>query len=544
MKLKKIIDFKWELSFLIFFVASRLPMLGHDIFNTDVWKWKSRIFDFGTGIFTLNFEKTIQRYHPGVTLMWIGSFAVKVYNFGYELIFKIPPPDNSIHTIFQLHFMQKFFIVLAIGFTLFFVFYVVKQLFSLKYALLTLLMMSLEPFYVGLTRVVHLEGLMSTFMIASFVAFYMYIRNSHMRKYIILSAFFGALAILTKTSALFLLPMMALILVCERIPDFSRGLNLKNSINYILVNFLTWLVFVLIFFIALWPAMWTMPQQALSTLYSGISETGVEEGHIQLYFSNLVEDPGLTFYPVVLFLRSSVMLIIGVIGFFLIYKKLNANERKFASYALLFALFYGIEMTIPSKKLDRYLLPSIISLWFTAGFFYIHLLKKIEPFVVGLIILLLLPVFTLIVLHSDYLAYYNPLIGGTAKGIYIIEPKWMIGQHEIVDYLNELKTQNAYASFEDGESIDEYVNTVFIQDKLVVGFQEKYYTQIWPFVNEIGARATITDLTGQAINTKYFIYPVWDDTSHEEDRFELVKVGEIESKGIILYHVYERIIVL
>ena len=52
---------KYEILVFILFVVSRLPDLGYDTFNTDVWKWKARIFDFGTGIFTLDFAKTIQK---------------------------------------------------------------------------------------------------------------------------------------------------------------------------------------------------------------------------------------------------------------------------------------------------------------------------------------------------------------------------------------------------------------------------------------------------------------------------------------------------
>ena len=97
---KHFLDAKYELLVFVFFVLSRFPCLGHDIFNTDVWKWKSRIFDFGSGVFTMNFEQTLQRYHPGVTLMWLGTIAVKINSFYYKVILGTTPPDNNISTQF------------------------------------------------------------------------------------------------------------------------------------------------------------------------------------------------------------------------------------------------------------------------------------------------------------------------------------------------------------------------------------------------------------------------------------------------------------
>lgn len=539
--LQKIKALKWEISVFVLFTASRLPNLGYDIFNTDVWKWKSRIFDFGTGIFTLQFDKTIQRYHPGVTLMWIGSVAVKVYNLGYELVFKMSPPDNSVVTTFQLHFVQKLFIVIVIALTLAYIFYVLRKLFGHKYALVAVVLMALEPFYVGLTRVVHLEGLMSIFMLASFISFYMFLRNSRLRKYMVLAAFFGALAVLTKTTALFLVPFFGLLLLVENFNIIYRERNWKIGLSNIFKNFFMWLILALVFFVIFWPAMWTHTSQALQTLYSGIYDTGVEEGHIQLYFSRLVEDPGITFYPVVLFLRSSVLLLVGVLAAIVSLKRLEPNLRRFVIYALLFALFYGIEMSIPSKKLDRYLLPTIISLWFVAAAAYVKFLEKVEPFIVSFVILLLLPIYTLIALHPDYLGYYSPITGGTRTGIFIIEPKWMIGQRAIAEYIIELKEEKGLIDFGETESTDEYVDKVEVNDRLLVSFPVKYYSQMWPFVNATGARATVTDIPGHVRNTRYFIYPVWDDTSSTESDITLIKIAEIKSKGVTLYNVYEKV---
>jgi hypothetical protein len=538
-QLKKI---TYEISVLLFFVVTRLPSLGHDIFNTDVWKWKARTFDFGQGVFTFNFEQTIQKYHPGVILMWIGSVGVKFYNFFFELLNGFTPPDNTYHTIFGLHFTQKLFVIIVIGLTLSAIFYVLRRQFSLKYALIFSFLIIFEPFFVALSRVFHLEGLMSIFMLASFVWFYFYLKHSGNKKYLAVSGLFAGLAFLTKTSSLFLIPFFCLISFFE---CHCEGKSLKIVVKKSLKPVLNWFLIALAVFIILWPGFWVSPIKAIQTMYSGVLETGVSESHDQIFMGRYVEDPGPLFYLVVFAYRSSPFLLVGLVGYLFIFSKVKDKEiKKFVLYAFLFSLLYFVMMTIPSKKLDRYLLPSIISGLLVAGVFYewlIEKVKKIKPFEIKLFILFIPAMFTIFSLHPDYFSYYNPMFGGLSKGIYVIEPKWLIGREEIIEFFEEKMLNEGYVPFEPEESLDAFVDTRRLRDRLVIGFPEKYYTQIWPFVNEIGARATIKDITAQAVNSKYFVYPVWDDTSDEETRFKLVYVWPISVRGVELYRVYMRV---
>jgi len=76
---------------------------------------------------------------------------------------------------------------------------------------------------------------------------------------------------------------------------------------------------------------------------------------------------------------------------------------------------------------------------------------------------------------------------------------------------------------------------------LTIGFQEKYYTQIWPFIEEIGGRATIMSIATHAQNSNYLVYPVYDDTSYQEDRVKLEYADTIKLRGVDLYRVYKRV---
>lgn len=557
--------YKFELIILVFFVITRVPDLGHDYFNTDAFKWKTRSYDFSTGIFTLQFDQTIQKYHPGVTLMWIGTLGIKIFNLYNDLILKIP--ENSIKAVFGLHFVQKFLVVLVIGTTLSFIFNALKKLFDTKYALIFVFLLNFEPFFLGLTRVFHLEGMQSTFMLASIVWFFYFInfkniyhinntknnfnlKNEALKKHsavdlfeknkiLFVSSLFSSLAVLTKTSALFLVPFFGLILLI----DYFNHKNLAEVFK----TYIVWLLSTILFIFLLWPALWVVPNNVLQTLYKGIFNVGIDTEHFQYYFGNLIDDPGMSFYVITFLLRSSYFLLFGFFSFLILYllqrvKRLNINlsltkiQKDFIIYNLLYIIFYFVMLTIPSKKLDRYALPFMISAVLLSSFFYYYLLSKLNKVITAF--LFSLPVLYAVYWHPNYLAYYSV---GLKNGINIIEPKWMIGQQETIEFFEQIKLQDNFVDSFD-MSFEEVTNDPNLYSKtLSVGFDEKYYTQIYPFFRELGMWAVIKDLTPFAVKTNYFVYPVWADDSYNEDRFVIKFIGTIKIKGVDTYNVYQRI---
>lgn len=533
-KLKKI---KYEVLVFVLFVASRLPDLGYDMFNTDVWKWKQRIFDFGSGFFYFDFAKTIQKYHPGVILMWLGSAAVKVFNFWYKLTTGELPPDNQIYTIFELHFVQKLVVVIAIGFTLAFVYNALKKIVDQSYALLAVFLLALEPFYVALTRVIHLEGLLSTFMLASFLWMYVYLTKKKTKLRLFISALFAAAAILTKSSSMFLLPFTGIVMfLMEYLKSRKFGESVKNS----LITYVPWLLVVIVVFVSLWPAMLVVPGQALQTLFMGVFSTGIEEGHTQLFFGKLVEDPGLIFYPIVFFYRSSVYLFLGLLAFPFIKKGLTENEKKFALYVFLFGFLYFVEMSIPSKKLDRYILPTIVSFILLSSFSVRTLIDWLSKKIKYAWILVLLPMVACVAYwHPNYFAFYSPLGGGLKVGVNVIEPKWIFGQKEIQEYFLQVYKEDNLTGFGDQSLTDLYWKQE-LKQKLMVAIPEKYYTQLWPFIRQIDGWATIESLSQDAKQSNYFIYPVWDEKMSQVSDSNFEYRDTIHVEGVPIFNVYNR----
>lgn len=534
-----------ELLLFFIFLASRIPFLGNEIFNTDVWKWKARIYDFGSGVFDLNFEKTLQKYHPGVTLMWIGTLSIKAKNLYCNLINSCPDEDiYPTEAIFYLHLFQKLFIVLVLGFVLSIMASPLKNLFGKKYAFIALCILIFEPFFYALSRVIHLEALMTCFMVCSFLWLFYFLKKNQKLRNLVFSSFMAGLSVLTKSSALYVVPMsFATILYLTR--------NLKLSMKY----FIIWIsVFALTYF-AFWPSMWVNPIKTLEYVFiRGVKEVGIEGGHEQLFLGKFTQNPPWFYYFVVLGLKTSPFFIFGLVGFFLTLKGILRKYqnkilvRDFCLLSLVWAFGYLLEVSLPSKKLDRYIIPVIAHLSFVIAFFYVYFFNKISSVVIKkanfqltnlLIIIVFVAAFAYqsLKLTPDYFSYYNPIFGGLARGVYLLEPKWIIGHHEVVKYLTKLMKEQGFEPFYKGQSLN---NQKDLSRKLVVAFPEKYYTQIWPFVKRAGAWATIEDLRDDAQKSKYFIYPVWNDYSNLETRFKLEYFDSIYFKNVKLYNVYKK----
>lgn len=536
-----LIKIKYEILVGLLFFLVRLNDLGYDIFNTDVWKWKSRTFNFASGVFGGDFANTLQKYHPGVTLMWLGTIGIKINSIYYKIFLRINPPDNDVSSVFTLHVFQKLVIVIFLSIVIAFIFYGIKRILNIKIASIFIILLIFEPFYISLTRVQHLEGLLSTLLFGSFVYFYLYEKVQKNKLFFVFSALLCALAILTKTSALVYLPFIFIFIFYNYFKNQEKTTFLQLTLNTIKISILYGLCIIGFIFI-LWPALWVIPIQTINYLYSGIFETGVEDGHIQLYFGKLVDDPGFTFYLVVLLLRTSAVFVIGLIGYlYILVKKQTDSKHLFILFSILFAVLYALVMSIPSKKLDRYLLPTIIFLLPAVSTFYYTLLTKMNKFRLGIIIIISICLVRTLILHPDYLSFYNPMFGGMRVGINVIEPKWLIGQPQIMSKLQNISNEFGYTNFDPQESFETYQNTKQIENMFTVGFQEKYYTQIWPFVNYVGGRAVIKDLTAQAKNANLFVYPVWNDDSQQEDRFNIVYVDSVYLRGVELYRVYLRV---
>ncbi len=534
---------------LIFFILVRLPYLGFSNFNTDSFKWKQRIYDFGTGVFTFDFQRTNQKYHPGVTLLWIGTFSVKAHSLVNDYIVKNNLSPNSIDYLLSLNFYQILFVVVSCGLLYYLSYYYLSKIWDPYKAFIILFIVMLEPFFMGLTTTLHLDGLLSLLLVNSFLCFYLFLRNIESQKpidfYFIQSAVFMGLALLTKTTAFLALVIIFLVYFIQvlfeykayRIKDFPQNFYslIKNKTLFLkiksyLFGILIYLLTISFIYFLLWPSMWVLPFDTLTTVYKGVT-VGTDD-HSQLFFGKLVSDPGPLFYLLVFLIKTPIYIFPAVL--LALYIQLNTTYRKyiFEIFILMVSILFWIEVSIPSKKLDRYLLPAMVLISIAVLSYIFDKYKK------WLWVLLLSNLFTIFYLRYDFFSYFSPIVWDNKFAPFWIEPKWAYGQKELVEFFkNEIEVNNFIVNTREMKDISRIDKE---DNNMVVAFPEKYYTQLYPYIRFLGSIPVINDLSDHAKKANYFVFPVWENNSAEYlERYNLSYYGSIKVRGEETYKVYK-----
>lgn len=505
---------------LVVYISIRLPYLGFSNFNTDSFKWKQRIYDFGSGVFNLDFEKTNQKYHPGVTLLWIGTASVKAHTLVHEYFLGEMPEDNTSDLIFSLNFYQILFLVISSSLLILLLFFNLTKIFSPIKSFLILLIVSTEPFLLGLTTTLHLDGLLSLFLINSLVYFYLYLILSR-KNYLYFSGLVFGLALLTKTTSLLFLPIFAVVYLYYK--RFNLSIVVPDAVKFILIVVATYFI--------VWPAMWVNPVGTIETVYKGLV-VGSDD-HSQIYFGNLVGDPGPLFYLLVFLIKTPIYIFPALL--LALHRQFGTTYSKYSFdfILLLSSVLYLIEITIPSKKLDRYILPSIVLISvFCLSYLYDKYKEKI-------VLLLFLNFGYAFYINFDYFSYYNPLIGGISNFAYSVEPKWAFGQKEFTSYFKEIAIRDNLEYFPKNQSDVSRVREK--NNRLIVALPEKYFTQLNPYLRYLDGVGVINEIKPDAARANYFVFPVWEDNSYEFiERYNLELDQSIYIRGVETYKVYKR----
>jgi hypothetical protein len=201
-----------------------------------------------------------------------------------------------------------------------------------------------------------------------------------------------------------------------------------------MIDLLIWGGVTALTFFALWPALWVLgPSEVFSRIVAFTKETGGQPDEVGSYFFGQVgADPGPLYYPVSTLFRLSPFATVGLLlAAVLLWRQPSAVKVR-AGWLLVFALGFGLMMTLGAKKFDRYLLPAVPMLVILASIGWWLLLGRLRrpmargAMAVGLIVLLASP---LISVYPYPLAYYNSLLGGGA----VAQRTVMVGNGEGLD---------------------------------------------------------------------------------------------------------------
>ncbi|GIV75680.1 MAG: hypothetical protein KatS3mg050_0074 [Litorilinea sp.] len=445
------------LASLLLFLCLWLPrslQLDHFV-AVDERSWLTRAGNFYLALSRGDWAGTYQRYHPGVTTMWLGmaGYLWRYPDYAAEAPEQVESMNEGVEDFLRAHGRDpmallaagRLAVVTVIALALVVAFWLAVDLVGLATAAVGFLLIALEPFFLGLSRMLHVDGLSSTFMFLSLLAFLRYQQRGR-RGDLILSGVVAGLAWLTKSPAFFLIPFVGLLALTQAARERFRLPVLRK----LAMELGIWGGLGVGVFFLLWPAMWVQPLAAIRDILSAAGESAAEGHSKAIYFNGRVidGDPGPLFYPLTYLWRTTPVVMIGLIlALWTAVRREPAGRspfavpgrRRTAGLLALYVLAFTAFMTLGSKKFPRYLIPAYLPLDLLAALGWVGLAAWLQErlptirrrwIAAGLPALAVALQAALALPHFPYyFTYYNPLLGGSAKAPEVM----MIGLGEGLD---------------------------------------------------------------------------------------------------------------
>ena len=432
------------LSLFVFAFIPRYVGLGTSIV-ADEQLWIRRSISFLKSLIDLKLQGTSITGHPGVTTMWLGSLSIGISKFvhGYK-------------ELADLLFAAQLPMAIATSLTVVTLYFMIRAVFNEKIAILSAITITLDPFFLAFSRIMHLDALLTSLMTLSLFSFLVFFKRPNVRKMLVASGVFAGLALLTKVPAAFLFPFVLMLLFSSFIhTTLSSPSSAPKEIKGLSATYLIWCATALCTIVALWPAMWLDPLVLIRLFTRVPGMVAHEQG--QFFMGAAVNDPGLLYYPVLAVFRTTplTMIFFAVCIAFLTFRftrsfrscgEFERNILILLAYVILFTVF----MSFGAKKLGRYILPifPILNIIAAIGVFVVFdwlgkkFGKQIKTNVSLSIVVILVFISQVIPIakaHPYYLSYYNPLAGGPKKAQGVILVGRGEGMDLVAEYLNRKK---------------------------------------------------------------------------------------------------------
>lgn len=419
--------------------------------------------EWGREFATHGWSCTFQIGYPGVTTMWGGSLGLWLYYWqtvhsaGVDMrtFLQTLPIYPAIDPAIIAPIRLPFAVAGALFVPLFYL--LLRRLLVEQVALGAALLIALHPFHIGLSRVIHHDGLNTMFIVLSLLTLIGYWLRGWPWYWLIISAVMGGLAFLSKQVSWFMIPYVGVL----------GGLSLYyrwqsphwqawTEVWRLMGAGIVWGAVAGLTFVAFFPAMWVIPGEVIRVIFDA-SLRLAEEGQPHYFLGQITHNPGLLFYPIGWLLRASPLEILGLLGalaagwHFFRTQSLSQQALK-RPVELALALFVGLLwlfVAASDKKLVRYFLPAfpIIDVFAAMGLFW--LLARLTQFGwCGIIRRWSLPLVGGVILlgqgglalnhYPYYFTYYNPLLGGTPGAAHLMTIEgWGEGLNETATYLNQ-----------------------------------------------------------------------------------------------------------
>lgn len=473
----------------VFLLAASVRLTSLNVFRAvdeeDRWAWA---VDFYQALLARDLRGTlVGDGYPGIFPVWLETIWLFLASLYRSVLQGRWLGDDGVYLLIHQWSrttnldLQRFPVVLTNTLLVVLIFFYLRKLFGQRIALLSTVFISLDPFFLSDSRVNRAEGLLTGLMMISLLALIAAHRQSaptHESQYepgfitnnedmeppkytltllgknwrhLLISALFSGLALLTKSQALVLVPMLTVI-------TFIWHLHVETHIFVALRRWViimsVWVLVAVATFFVLWPATWTVPGPTFTLMFNYATRKVGEEG-VKLFFLGktlLDEDAGLLFYPVIFILRATPVMLFGLLlGLWLLTRqKWELSIAKWRSWldnagiwaVLAYTLLYVGGMSLGSHKQDRFLMSAFPTLYVLAAVAFVHFAEQRDwasQWVwLGGCALFAVQLATALPFHPYYFSYFNPLVGGGPVATRLTRIGWGEGMDQAGAYLQSL----------------------------------------------------------------------------------------------------------
>ncbi len=237
--------------------------------------WLTAGSDFYYALGQRAFANTFYDYHPAVTTMWIVTAAMLIYfpqyrgfGQGYFDVYKDSLERFLLahdHTPLGLLVAGRVIQTVLIVVLMLCLWWLLRRLLGDKIAVVATALISLDPFFLGHSRLLNHEAILSLFVLISLLALISHLFIQRSWTWLLLSGVAAGLAQLTKSSSLVLFPAAAVLFVAQLI--LQRRFAQRGGLPLWLVEAAAWIGMMIAVYFALWPGMWVAPGTMLYQVF-------------------------------------------------------------------------------------------------------------------------------------------------------------------------------------------------------------------------------------------------------------------------------------
>ena len=430
---------------LVVLAALMIPshVIGIDKFATidEPW-WVISGSNFYYAITHHDFASTIYDYHPAVTTTWIVMTGMLAYfpeyrGFGQGYFdvrkdtFDNFLKEHGKQTLDLLRDSRLIQTAVLVALALL-AFFLLQLLIDRIIAFLAILLAVDAPFFLGHSRLLNHEGMLSMFILVSMLSMLVYLHRGRKWMYLVISGAAFGLAQLTKSPSIVVVPVVGLMLfvgLFERESGKKFLVKLLDAVKVLGI----WLVAAVIVYVALWPGMWVAPGKMLYEVYGNAFSYAFQGARLDVTqelqpakFSLNTGISGAGIYLLRWLTRSTLITWLGVIlAIFVLFSKKKEIVPSLVKWligylavmAFLFIVMFGVAQ---GRDSPHYILTSFVCLDVIAGigwgFALIWssnrwpVLKKSWAALSVLAVLIALQIGSTLPYYPYYYTYENPIM--------------------------------------------------------------------------------------------------------------------------------------